>query len=233
MQTSRRVIIRAFTLIELLVVIAIIAILASLLLPAMSRSKAMSKRTSCINNLRQMHISFAMYASDNFEAIPIGYRTGVKQFNTMIYSGTINQFVLFGHMWEAGYMNQPKIFYCPAETNPGQMFNTSTNPWPPGVKGINVQSGYASLPVIDWAGAAYADPMPKLDQLGFVPLLADTPTMPARVASRHKDGVNRLRTDGSASWVMLNKFVDPLNLCTSANASFNDTQDQIWKFLAE
>jgi prepilin-type N-terminal cleavage/methylation domain-containing protein len=56
---------RGFTLIEILVVIAIIAILASLLLPALSRAKMSAQATACGNNVRQLSLAWLLYADDN------------------------------------------------------------------------------------------------------------------------------------------------------------------------
>lgn len=61
---------RGFTLIELLVVIAIIAILAALLLPALSGAKKKGKAAQCINNLREIGVAFRLWANDNNEQFP-------------------------------------------------------------------------------------------------------------------------------------------------------------------
>ena len=82
---------RRFTLIELLVVVAIIAILASLLLPALSKARMKGRQAVCTNNLKQVATTIQMYADDNDAWLPASYVGGWLWFNTFIPAYLGNQ----------------------------------------------------------------------------------------------------------------------------------------------
>ena len=219
----------AFTLIELLVVIAIIGILAGITLRVLGRNRELANRAVCLSNMRQIHSLASRFAADNDGALPIGYRLGQKQFNTTLYTPD-TEYVLLGKLLAGTNPPDARVFFCPSEHDTTQAYNTKDNPWP--VKaGTNLQGGYGTNPLVDWAGATFPDSPIRITNIGRIPLIADGVGMPKRVDSRHKDGVNVVFSDGSGAWVPREKFDTDLAGCTAPSPSNNTAQDRIWQIL--
>jgi prepilin-type N-terminal cleavage/methylation domain-containing protein/prepilin-type processing-associated H-X9-DG protein len=104
-----------FTLIELLVVIAIIGILAAILLPALGRAREAARRSACANNLKQMGLTFKMYANEHRGKFP---QRQVWQINPTKLADTM---IFHGPAVYPEYMNDFEVLWCPSWAGDGSV----------------------------------------------------------------------------------------------------------------
>jgi prepilin-type N-terminal cleavage/methylation domain-containing protein len=133
---------RAFTLIELLVVISIIAILAALLLPALSGAKAKAMQTQCISNQHQIGLALNMYCSDNKESYP-------AQLDWPADGGKDGEYLMFVAATNRPlnqYTKNINVFSCPADK--GDSLNYGALPTSPSSNCFMV---YGNSYMIEWA----------------------------------------------------------------------------------
>lgn len=216
----KRTRIGGFTLIELLVVIAIIAILASMLLPALSRAKAKAKQTKCFNNLKQLGLAMQMYAHDSGDLVPRGNRPFWWQVYIPYLGGTQASRDQYGRI---------RVYTCPSYPNNQQIMCYVVNAWQfsgrrdtTGSEIIGLQSlNRIQQPVDTIYFADNSDspqrPIFKLGQIIGGEDLNDVwspdhlPYRPVRrshrlnsarrvAADRHSQGCNLMYFDGHAGW---------------------------------
>lgn len=215
---------QAFTLVELLVVIGIIAVLISVLLPALNKARAAASRVQCLSNLRQSGAAFILYANDNKGQLPLGYVrnkwTGYAAYYTLNGGGT-DKYMIWGLLQKARLLTVPSAAYCSKQVDVRLSYNMTGNVWqfPPPAGQSWVRTGYVTRPTDEWYQRSVpVGGMQRLHKLKSKAILTEAVGVPTTGSGvgvtlmPHKTGINVFYADYSAHWVADKQVENAINL---------------------
>ena len=197
-----------FTLIELLIVVAIIAVLASMLLPALSRTQERARRVACLGNQRQLGLIHSLYADTFDQDVPLGWAAH-KQYNMVIWDQTLNRYMIWGFLYRAGMLPDNSIIKCPSNGG-NKWYAEMVNNWPPGTPGVIAITHFSARPAQNTGGGAPSwdwwsgppNPFPSFIRLQPESAIsADGFSQESWLHNRHINGLNVVYADGHGKWV--------------------------------
>jgi len=240
-----------FTLIELLVVIAIIALLLSIITPALRKAKKQARKLVCLAHLRSMGYAGVLYSNANEGQYPYchmdtpnaneaqgrSYGSYAVWIDGLTNFSNTNGYIAHGLFFHHGLIDDPKVFYCPGNRNETLKYGVPSGQgggWPEGLvpddlgpSQIWIQTTYHYRSL--WDEREWRSVNLNKDS-GGTAFMADVFSDPSRgVEYHHEDGYNVVYADGHGTY-----FRDKQNEILEFGGgqtyhTFHSLQDTVWK----